>query len=58
MVTYVNTKVNKWSLRDWFIARDWVDDFKVYGETDAHLSEKKVASMSRVKTPYVDNNRL
>ena len=35
MVTYVNTKVSKMIITIWFIGRDFVDNFKVYGETVA-----------------------
>ena len=52
---YVNTKLNKWLVRYRFIARDFVDNFKVYGEINAKfrftsLEWNKVTS-SRLKTP-------
>ena len=35
MVTYAITKVNESLVWYWFIARDFVDNFKVYGDTVA-----------------------
>ena len=32
LLIYVNTKLNKWLGQYRFIARDFVDNFKVYGE--------------------------
>ena len=53
---YVNTKLNKWLVQHRFIARDFVDNFKVYGEINAKFTRfislewNKVTS-SRLKTP-------
>ena len=55
LLIYVNTKLNKWLGQYRFIARDFVDNFKVYGEINAKfrfisLELNKVTS-SRLKAP-------
>ena len=55
LLIYVNTKLNKWLGQYRFIARDFVDNFKVYGEITAKfrfisLEWNKVTS-SLLKSP-------